>query len=175
MRPALLWSPPGCSSATCPGLPAQGGGRGGANFPGGRADGGPAGSPQLDSCSLALLPAPITTASYSRCSRAAAPAWAKRAPDGRRDRRQPCSQREEQSRLSLPRSPAATAPQRLAMAALRPAAWTLLSRRNFSQGFRAQGGDGGARAGNALRRRGGWSGQGHPLSAALPGLSPARR
>lgn len=120
----------------------------------------PACSPQLGSCSLALLPAPITTASYSRCSWAAAPAWASRSPDRPGGRCQPCSQWEEQTRLSLPRSTAAIAPQRLTASAPRPAAWTLLSRRNFSQGFRAQGGAGGARAGNALGRRGGCSGQG---------------
>lgn len=124
------------------------------------------GCPQLDSRSRALLPAPITTASYSCCSWAAAPAWAKRAPDGPRYRLQPRGQRDEQSRLSAPRSPAAIAPQRPATAAQRPAAWTLLPRRNFSQGFRAQGGAG---AGNALRRRGGCSGRGHPLL-----LPPAR-
>lgn len=48
---------------------------------------------------------------------------------------------------SLAQSPAALTPQCLAMAALRLAAWTLLLWRNFSQSFRAGGGQGRGRLG----------------------------
>lgn len=63
------------------------------------------------------LPAPITTASYSRCSRSAAPAWARRAAAGAGERSQPRSQRAAQPLPDPAQCPAAIAPQRPAMAA----------------------------------------------------------
>lgn len=102
-----------------------------------------------------VLPAPITTASYSCCSCFVAPAWASRTAGSPRDRCQPHSQRDRQPVPSLAQSTAAIAPQCLATAVLCPTAWTLLSQQNFSQCFWAWGGDG-ARPGNALA-------QGHTL------------
>lgn len=135
--PAPPWSPP----AACPG---------------GRAAGCPHRLPAAQhQLPHPTLPAPITTASYSRCSRFAAPAWASRAPGSPGDRCQPHSQREGQPVPSLAQSPAAIAPQCPAMAALCPAAWTLLSQQSFSQGFWARGGARGARAGDALAQ--GWT------------------
>lgn len=124
-RPAPLWPSPGHYTTPRP-------------LPWGEGSGG---SPQPSTDSLCpVLPAPITTASYSRCSRPAAPAWASRAPGCSRDRCQPRSKREGQPMPGLTRSPAAIAPQCLATAALCPAAWTLLSPQSFSQGFRTRGG-----------------------------------
>lgn len=107
-----------------------------------------------------VLPAPITTASYSCCSCFVAPAWASRTAGSPRDRCQPHSQWDRQPVPSLAQSTAAIAPQCLATAVLCPAAWTLLSQQNFSQCFWAWGGDRGP--GQAMP----W----HRATRCVPGL-----